>query len=149
LATEGHVVLSIDNESRATTLLDPLTFPLFARVRHLTRQELHKIGLPCSRNSWNNAVPYSRHSLKRFVVNLHKVDLMVLRSKSVGFGPFTFFNHRLFSESLGMKIQEKLQHYADKEYPLFKSTGSQYVLIAAKLPRRPSCQKECCKPNSP
>jgi ubiquinone/menaquinone biosynthesis C-methylase UbiE len=137
LSTEGYVVLSMDNDLRATTLLDPLTFPIIARGRFFVRRKLERSGLLSSRNSWNNSPPYSRHSIRNFNKNLNDAGLTILKSRSEGFGPFTIFNHRLFSDTVGIKIQEKLQQYADSGYPIIRSTGSQYIALATKRPPKP------------
>jgi ubiquinone/menaquinone biosynthesis C-methylase UbiE len=132
LASEGYVVLSMDNALRMTTLLDPLTFPVLVRIRLLVRRRLEKAGLLSSWNPWSNAPPYTRHSIREFNKSLCEAGLIVVKSKSVGFGPFTLFGHRLFSEASGVKIQEKLQEYSDKGYPILRSTGSQYIVLATR-----------------
>jgi ubiquinone/menaquinone biosynthesis C-methylase UbiE len=132
LVPGGSVVLTMDNALRASTLLDPMTFPVFARIRWLIRSKLEKAGLLSSWNPWSNGPPYARHSIRGFNDDLHAAGLTVVKSKSVGFGPFTFLGHRLFSDATGLKIQQKLQQYADDGYPLIRSTGSQYILVAKK-----------------
>jgi ubiquinone/menaquinone biosynthesis C-methylase UbiE len=128
----GYIVLTMDNASRATTLLDPKTFPPIAHIRWLIKRKLEKAGLLSSYNPWVNAPPYSQHSPKEFNKSLCEAGLTVLKSTSVGFGPFTFFSHRLFPDAVGIKIHQKLQEYADSRYPFFRSTGSQYIILATK-----------------
>ncbi len=134
-APSGFVVLTFDNALRATILLDPLTFPPFARIRIAVRRRLEKAGLLTTWNPWINAPPYSQHSIKKFSESLHEAGLTIMKSTSVGFGPFTFFGHRLFSNGVGVKIQQKLQNYADNGYPILRSAGSQYILLATKTIR--------------
>ncbi len=132
----GYVVVTMDNIQRATTILDPKTFPPIAHIRWLIKRKLERAGLLSSYNLWVNAPPYSQHSPKEFKKNLYHAGLTVMKSTSVGFGPFTFFGHRLFSERVGIKIHQKLQEYADSSYPFFRSTGSQYIVLAKrKLPK--------------
>jgi ubiquinone/menaquinone biosynthesis C-methylase UbiE len=128
----GYVVLTMDNASRATTLLDPKTFPPIAHIRWLIKRKLERARLLSSYNPWVNAPPYSQHSPKEFNKSLCQAGLAVMKSSSVGFGPFTFFGHRLFSDGVGIKIHQKLQEYADSRYPFFRSTGSQYIVLATK-----------------
>lgn len=137
LAPNGYVVLSMDNAVRATTLLDPLTFPVLARIRWFVKRKLEKAGLLSSFNPWSNAPPYSRHSIKEFNKNLREAGLTIMKSTSVGFGPFTFFGHNLFSDGIEIKIQQKLQQYADNGYPILRSTGSQYIVLATKKSPKP------------
>jgi ubiquinone/menaquinone biosynthesis C-methylase UbiE len=131
-ASNGYVVLTMDNALRATTLLDPLTFPPLARVRLGIKRRLEKAGLLTTWNPWINAPPYNQHSIKEFNKSLHEVGLTIMKSTSVGFGPFTFFGHRLFSNGVGVKVQQKLQEYADNGYPILRSAGSQYIVLATK-----------------
>ena len=132
LAPCGYVVLSMDNALRTTTLLDPLTFPALAQIRRFVRRKLERAGLLSPWNPWSNAPPYTQHSIKEFNKNLREASLTIVKSKSVGFGPFTFFGHNMFSEGVGIKIQQKLQEYADSGYPILRSTGSQYIVLATK-----------------
>jgi ubiquinone/menaquinone biosynthesis C-methylase UbiE len=134
IAPCGYIVLTMDNASRATTLLDPKTFPPIALIRWWVKRKLERAGLLSSWNPWSNAPPYSQHSPKKFNRSLCEAGLTVMKSTSVGFGPFTFFGHRLFSDGVGIKIHQKLQEYADSGYPVFRSTGSQYIVLATKKP---------------
>ena len=129
----GHIVISMDNALRATTLLDPLTFPLIVEIRRGLRNELEKKGMLNSSNPWSNAPSYRQHSIREFNRNLYEAGLTVMKGSSVGFGPFTFFGHRLLSEDMGIKIHQRLQDYADKGYPFLRSAGSQYIVLASKI----------------
>ena len=132
----GYIVLTMDNALRATTLFDPKTFPPISLIRSLVRRKLERAGLLSTWNPGGNAPPYSQHSPKRFNQSLCEAGLIAMKSTSVGFGPFTFFGHRLFSDLNGIKIHQKLQEYADSGYPFFRSTGSHYIVLATrKLPK--------------
>ena len=137
IAPGGYIILSMDNVSRATTLLDPYTFPPLARIRTKVKRKLEKAGLLTPWNPWVNAPPYSQHSIREFNKNLREAGLMIMKSTTVGFGPFTFFGHRLFSNGVGIKIHQKLQEYADSGYPILRSTGSQYIVLATKKTPKP------------
>ena len=132
----GYIVLTMDNASRTTQLLDPKTFPPIAMIRGLLRRKLERAGLLSPWNPWVNAPPYSQQWPKEFKKNLFEAGLTVVKSTSVGFGPFTFFGHRLFSEIAGIKIHQKLQEYADNGYPFFRSTGSHYIVLATRKPSK-------------
>jgi ubiquinone/menaquinone biosynthesis C-methylase UbiE len=134
---DGYIVISMDNALRATTLLDPRTFPPLARIHWLVKRKLERAGLLSSWNPGSNAIPYSQHSPKEFNKNLREANLTVMKSTSVGFGPFTFFGHSLFSEGVSIKIHQKLQQYASRGYPFFRSTGSQYIVLATKKSPKP------------
>jgi len=128
----GHVVLTMDNALRTTILFDPKTTPPVALIRLILKRRLERVGLLSSSNRWANAPPYRQHSPKEFNKSLCEAGLTILKSASVGFGPFTFLGHNVFSESIGMKINDRLQMYADNRYPILRSTGSQYIILAEK-----------------
>ncbi len=132
LAPNGYAILTADNSLRATYLLDPMTFPPMAELRRVLKQKLEKAGLLTSIDYWKNAPPYRQHSPKEFDQTLAQTGLKVVKNTSVGFGPFTLCSHKLFSDGLAIKIQQKLQGYAHKGYPILRSSGSQYIVLAAK-----------------
>lgn len=132
IAPSGYTILTMDNSVRATTLFDPKTFPPVAWIRRLVKQKLVKVRLLSSWNPWINAPPYRQHSPREFNRSLSEAGLTVLKSTSVGFGPFTFFGNRIFSDSVGITIHQKMQKYADRRYPFFRSAGSQYIVLATK-----------------
>jgi len=132
LAPNGFAILTMDNALRATILLDPKTFPAVSQFHRLIKDKLEKANVLTSYNPWKNAPPYRQNTPKQFRSSLNKSGFMILKSDSVGFGPFTFFGHRLFSESLGIKIQERLQEYSFRGLPILRSAGSQYIILATK-----------------
>jgi 2-polyprenyl-3-methyl-5-hydroxy-6-metoxy-1,4-benzoquinol methylase len=132
ITSSGYIVLTMDNALRATTLFDPKTFPPLAWIRSSIKRKLVKAKLLRSWNPWMNAPPYRQHTPKEFNRSLCEAGLTVMKSTSVGFGPFTFFGNRMFSNGVGIKIHQKLQQYANKEYPFFRSAGSQYIVLATK-----------------
>lgn len=126
----GFVVITIDNGIRLTKLLDPLTFPAFAHIQRFGRQKIEKTT--ATHSSQANILPYSQHTPKNFKLYLDLVGLTLMKSRSIGFGPFTFLGYRLFSEKTGLKINQKLQDYADKGFPVLQLTGSQHIFLATK-----------------
>jgi ubiquinone/menaquinone biosynthesis C-methylase UbiE len=117
----GHFVLSLDNPYRAW--IDP---PLL--LQGIVKHELERDGL---RNPLNGAHAHF-YSIKEFKQYLHDADLTVTKNTNIGFGPFTLFNHSIFSDRIGIKIHQKLQQCADSGYPVLRMLGSQYVVLAVK-----------------
>jgi ubiquinone/menaquinone biosynthesis C-methylase UbiE len=128
----GYVVITMDNALRATTLLDPKTSPPIAKIRWILKSKLKRTNLLISRKTSTDEISYSQHSPKQFNRSLCEAGLSILKSTSVGFGPFTFFGHNVFSDSLGNKINFGLQKFADRGYPVLRSTGSMYIVVATK-----------------
>jgi len=74
-----------------------------------------------------------RYSLREFDSLLSGVGLKKLEGRTMGFGPFSFFSYKPLSESFGIKVHCKLQSLADRGFPVLRSTGTQYLVLAAKL----------------
>ena len=132
---DAFAVLTVDNVSRATTLFDPITFPAVAQIRRKMRRGLQKMGLLSSVDPWVNAPSYRQHSPKEFRSNLFDAGFTIAESSSVGFGPFTLFGHNLFPEWIGVRLDSRLQIYANKKYPLLREAGSQYIALVTKRKR--------------
>jgi ubiquinone/menaquinone biosynthesis C-methylase UbiE len=128
----AYVVLTMDNALRATTIFDPKTSPPVAKIQWLLKSRLKRTNSLTSKKTLSNEISYSQHSPKQFNRSLFEVGLTILKSTSVGFGPFTFFNHNVFSDSLGIKINYGLQKFADSGYPILRSIGSMYIVLATK-----------------
>ena len=128
----GYVVLTMDNALRASTLFDPKTSPPVAKIRWILKSKLKRSDLLSSRKTSTDEIAYSQHSPKQFNRSLCEAGLTILKSTSVGFGPFTFFSHNVFSDSLGNKINFGLQKFADRGYPVLRSIGSMYIVLATK-----------------
>jgi hypothetical protein len=60
------------------------------------------------------------------------VNLRNIKNTNIGFGPFMLFGHNIFPDQVGVKIYQKLQQYSDSGFPVLRSTGSQYVVLARK-----------------
>jgi ubiquinone/menaquinone biosynthesis C-methylase UbiE len=125
LTPGGYFVPSMD---KAHTLLDPLLIPTFESILERVKHELERDGL---RNPRNVARPHM-YSIKEFNQYLREVNLTNIKSTNMGFGPFRILNHNVFSDRMGVKIHQKLQQYADSGFPILRSTGSQYIVLARK-----------------
>lgn len=123
----GHLVINADNRWRLNHVLDPRRFPALAGVRLTLRGWLERAGLP--KLSGPRPQMYSLGELDRC---LAAAGLKKLEGRTLGFGPFSLFNHNLFSESFGVKLHRKLQRLSDHGFPLLRSTGAQYVVLATK-----------------
>ena len=83
----GYFVLSMDNPHR--WWVDPPVL-LKGMLKHvLERGEL--------RNPSCVARPH-HCSIKELYQNLSEVDLILMKNTIIGFGPFTLFNHSMFSD---------------------------------------------------
>lgn len=128
LTPSGHIVLSMNNRYSAHMLFDPLSTPAFGMIRKKVRHALKRIGLLRTRD----IAHIHTYSIKEFNQYLNDANLTNVKYTSIGFGPFTIFGHNIFCDKLGAKIQTKLQQYAENDFPILRSIGSQYVILGRK-----------------
>jgi len=120
----GEAIISADNGLRLSYWFDPRFCPLHAAIRAPIRNILRRIGC------WNE--PHARmYTIPSFNRALKKAGLEKLQATTVGFGPFTFFEHELLSDADGVALHQQLKKFAANK-PVLRSTGSQYVVLARK-----------------
>ena len=125
----GHLIVSADNAWRLTFLLDPRLFPAHAPVRRKLKRWL--TGPPArdeeaSANQANHRVA--------FVHRLVTARLTVLRSETIGFGPFTVFGRPVLREQRGVELHRRLQRRADRGSRLLRFGGTHHVVLARNSP---------------
>ena len=124
----GYLILTCDNRWALGLALDPRCFPPLTGLRWKIRDRLEDWGLRerCSRPDFER---YSRRHMDGLLAaaGFSKID-----SCTVGFGRFTFLNQRLFSPKMSHKIDVKLQALADRQFPIVRSTGIEYVVVCQK-----------------
>ncbi len=125
----GHVILSADNRWRLNYVLDPRRFPGLASLRWKARHWLERFGPRIAGREEPRARMYSLRELDSF---LAAAGLEKLEGRTLGFGPFSFFNCEMLSESFGVRVHNQLQRWADRGLPPFRSTGCQYIVLARK-----------------
>jgi len=123
----GYLITTADNWWRLNHWLDPRYFPPLGPVRKGFRGVLEKLSLR------KPSVAAARlHSIREFDASLDAGSLQKVEGKTVGFGPFTFFGKKLFSDSTGMKLHQRLQGLADRGTPVIRSCGTHYIVLARK-----------------
>jgi ubiquinone/menaquinone biosynthesis C-methylase UbiE len=135
----GYFVVSIDNRYCMQALLDPLSSPVFESIRKRVGGKLEGVllkraGQSIDRHLEDAALAHS-YSTKEFNQYLRDANLTNIKNTCIGFGPFRMLGYSIFSDRHGVKIQQKLQRYADGGYPILRSTGSQYIILARKRVR--------------
>lgn len=127
----GYLLITADNDARLIRTLDPASCPLFAPLREIAKRTLQRFG------RWSPATGFQakRHDRDEIHRLMNGSGFQELRSCTVGFGPFTFFGRRLFTDSMGMRIHKRLQTLAIKpRWSPIRWTGSHYLVLAAKNP---------------
>lgn len=123
----GYVILNADNRWRLNEFLDPARNPLHAPLRRMIRN----IGARFGRNA--STPPTQRHSPMEFDSLLSKAGLVKVKGVTLGFGPFSLFKRKIFSNKIATNIHCMLQNLADRNVPLLRVAGAQYIVLATKL----------------
>lgn len=118
LVPGGYAVLS---NNRCHALLNPYSISVVTKILYRAR-----VSIMCS---LEREPPL--YSNKEFNHHLQSAGLSVIKETSVGFGPFHLLR-KLTNEETEMHIQEKLQQFSQKGYPILRSAGSQYIVLAKK-----------------
>jgi len=123
----GYVLVTADNRWRLAHVLDPEVSPALAPVRRAAGAVLRWFGW--RRRQWSGAVA---RTVSRADVGswLHAARLVPVRSTSLGFGPFSWFGHSVFPDSLGLRLHHELQALADRGIPGIRWAGAQYLVLA-------------------
>jgi len=127
----GYLLVTADNNARLNRILDPMSCPLFMPLRAAAKRLLQFCG------AWSPASGFQpkRHYPAELDRLLAGCRFKKLTSCTVGFGPFTLFGRRLFTDSVSVRLHRWLQTLASAETPdlLLLRTGSQYLMLAAKV----------------
>jgi len=119
----GHMIVNIDNRWRLNYIVDP--FVAGRRIFGNVVRRLRIAGVPASACAYTS-------SARHFDRLLRAAGLAKLLSFTLGFGPFSLLSREVVPHELGLKMHSKLQRLADDGFPLLRSCGSQYVVLARK-----------------
>lgn len=125
----GHLVVTLDNRNHLDFLLDPLKSPLISWARRAVRK---MFGFSWRYSEWGSTVRSERHSIHDVDALLIKAGLTRVHIETIGFGPFTFFEHRFLSDRLEVKLHRLLQRLANLRFPWLHHTGSHIIVVAVK-----------------
>jgi len=127
LAPGGHLIVTCDNSTRLTRVLDPLAF-----VSRLGGKALRVAGL-------RSKGPVVRmYTPARFDKALAAAGFEKQIGRTVGFGPFTFAKRQILPTSWGLRLHRYLQNLADRDIRAIRSRGSHYAVLARKCERSSS-----------
>ena len=123
----GYLLTNTDNLWRLHYLFNPSKTPFLAPLRWAARELRQALGRP------EGVTLNHLHSLRRADQIFRSVGLEKIKSMTLGFGPFSFFERRLLPDPVGIKLHQKLQDMADRGVPIIRSTGGQYLLLMRKV----------------
>jgi ubiquinone/menaquinone biosynthesis C-methylase UbiE len=121
----GHLIVTIDCLWQLRHALDPLRTPLVQWLK----PRVHQVLEACGRSP---KVRSHMTSLRAMRQALAAEGFEERRGLALGFGPFTFLGREILPQSIGLKLERRLQALANRSAPLLKSTGSQYLVLARK-----------------
>ncbi len=130
LRPEGYLIATADNWWRADNWIDPLHFPPLRPIRRGICGVLERLSLLKPDRTPRN----HHHSIRRFDAYLAAAGLEKAEGRTVGFGPFSFLGCRLLPDSSGVRVHHRLQKLANRGVPVVRSTGTQYIVLARKVP---------------
>ena len=123
LRTGGHLIITADNRNRLSHWLDPRFCPLHAPMRSAIGSLLRRLGALREPHAW-------MYSLPSFDRALATTGLAKIKGLTLGYGPFTFFDHQL-ADRIGIVLHHKLTNLAAR-FSFIGRGGSQYVVLARK-----------------
>ena len=127
----GYLIVSSENLWQLHHVLDPLLNPLLVQLRPRVGDWLRRIGL-------RQPLASPRHhacSNQEFDQQLASLKMEKIESLTLGFGPFTLFFQHVLPEPLGVKLHRALQRLADRQVPVLRSGGCNYIVLARKQAR--------------
>jgi len=125
----GYLLLTADNRARLNVVLDPWLNPALVPLKQRVKDTLDRIGL---RRKSLHDIGATSHSRRFIDLTLKRFELVKTRSITLGFGPFSLLHRRILPESLGIRLHYQLQRLADRNVPVFRSSGAHYIVLARK-----------------
>jgi SAM-dependent methyltransferase len=126
LQPEGYLILGVENRWGLRQFLDPFDNPLLGPVKELAKRVLRPSG---------RKVPKVRalsSSIRGYDAMLDAHQFEKLEGVTFGYGPFTFFGHKLLPHAVGLKVHRGFQSLARRGVPVVRSIGSLYTVLGRK-----------------
>jgi ubiquinone/menaquinone biosynthesis C-methylase UbiE len=119
----GYIIANVDNRWRLNRLLDPMLW-----LRAFAGRLLQRSGL------LNRTTPpaVNKHTISRFNSMLRAAGFERMRGIALGFGPFSILGWRFLPYPVGVRFHWILQRLAERNAPVLRATGAQYLVLARK-----------------
>jgi ubiquinone/menaquinone biosynthesis C-methylase UbiE len=127
LKDDGYLLVTADNNARLNRILDPLSSPVSAPFRLVAKRVLRLCGLWSPKSGFQP----KRHYPREFGRSIGDCGFEQVKSRTVGFGPFTFLGKAILTDALGIRLHRWLQAVASRRgsFPLCW-TGAHYLVLA-------------------
>jgi len=124
----GYLIATADNRAGLHRLLDPRSSPSLAPARRLAKRALARLRI----REEPSLFDVKRHDPAAVDELVCAAGLRKLEGTTVGFGPFSLLGQPLFSDAAGVRLQHALQRLAQHNWPVLRSTGAHYLVLACK-----------------
>lgn len=124
----GYLITTADNSRGLNRWLDPRYLPPLAPLRRFVRYLLERLALIGARGASARL-----HSIREFDASLSAAGLRKIDATTVGFGPFSFLGFNLLPDSAGVRVDQSLQHLADRGLPILRAMGKHYIVLARRV----------------
>jgi hypothetical protein len=121
----GYMIVSIDTRWQLRQVFDPVFNPvlhwprqIYRRIRGVQKSASHAVAHVVSRRAFRHA--------------LEAEGFDQIGGNAIGFGPFTVLRREMLPSSWSLMLNNFLQRLANNDVPLFRSSGSQHLLLARK-----------------
>jgi len=128
----GYALLTADNRWCLSHLLDPGLNQVLALPRRVFRKVHRVFTFARNKPESTPAPPAFRHSSGTIDKWICDSGLSKVRSTTLGFGPFMWFERPFLSDETGTKLHLRLQRLADQKVVGLRSTGWHYVVLGQK-----------------
>jgi SAM-dependent methyltransferase len=121
---DAAVLVTTDNRWAAHRVLDPRLCPPIIWVKKQVTSALSGLG-------W--MVPKARahtHSIRAFDRMLRGAELVKTEGRTLGFGPFSFWNREWLGAAMAASLHYRLQSLADRGWVWIRNRGGQYIVLA-------------------
>jgi len=129
LKDDGYLLVTADNNARLNRILDPLSSPVSAPFRLVAKRVLHRCGLWSPKSGFQP----KRHYPRELSRSIGDCGFEHVKSRTVGFGPFTFLGKAILTDAIGTRLHRWLQTVASGRGSfLVRWTGAHYLVLATR-----------------
>ena len=133
---EGHVIISLPNIARVTTLFDPYYYlyrgPLVL-INRLFRLKRRGNLLTSDDINKNRTFRNRRYYYGQLKGLFKRYGLTVRTVRPIGYGPLTFWEHEYFSREFTLRVSQKIERLASRRgFSFLKAIADRWVMVLEK-----------------
>lgn len=124
----GYLIATADNPACLHRWLDPRMTPGLAPARSVAK----RLFRPANAPGETELLHVKKHDPAVVDLLVRSAGLEKMTCTTLGFGPFSMLGRQVLSEDSGVTLHRALQRLAFKGWPILRSTGAHYVILARK-----------------